>query len=109
MIIIIFDIFYFIDLIDLLVILTNKEISHVFIYNFTIGIDFYTMENKEVTKTLSYMCIYSFVNEINVHIAKKKHVQRSFHLYFCNRSTLSRNEKQANTKIISLSHFQFYN
>lgn len=83
MIIIIFDIFYFIDLTDLLVILMNKQISHVFIYNFTIEIDFYTMENKGVQR-LCHICVYNFVSEINVHIAKKKHAQRSFHLYFCN-------------------------
>lgn len=83
MIIIISEIFYFIDLIDLLVILMNKEISHVSIYNITIEIDFYTMENKQVQR-LCHICVYNFVSEINVHIAKKKHAQRSFHLYFCN-------------------------
>lgn len=88
MIIIISEIFYFIDLIDLLVILMNKEISHVSIYNITIEIDFYTMENKQVQR-LCHICVYNFVSEINVHIAKKKHAQRSFHLYFCNWSTLS--------------------
>lgn len=75
--IIIFDIFYFIDLIDLLVVLMNKEISHVFIYNFTIEIDFYTKENEEVQRPC-HICVYNSVIEINVHIAKKQQRAKIF-------------------------------